>query len=238
MKTYAFVFARGGSKGLPRKNIRKLAGKPLLAYSIEQAEEINAIDELFVSTEDPAIAAVALEYGANVIDRPAKLAQDDTPEWLAWQHAVEWIQKQGDLFDIFLSLPTTAPLRNSEDILGALKKLDDRTDAVLTMTHAARSPWFNMVKKGRDEYIELLIQNKKKTHHRQDAPVVFDLTTVAYVTRPEFILSHDAIFEGRLRAVEIPRERALDIDTEMDLEIAEFLMQRQSGKKQLISDAK
>ena len=94
MKTYAFIFARGGSKRVPGKNIRILAGKPLLAYSIEQAGEIESVEKIFVSTEDPAIAEVAREYGADVIDRPEKLARDDTPEWLAWQQAVEWVQKK------------------------------------------------------------------------------------------------------------------------------------------------
>ena len=83
MKTYAFVFARGGSKGVPGKNVRELAGKPLLAYSIDMAHEIEAVDKVFVSTDDPAIAAIARNYGANVIDRPEELAHDDTPEWLA-----------------------------------------------------------------------------------------------------------------------------------------------------------
>ena len=83
MKTYAFVFARGGSKGVPGKNIRELAGKPLLAYSIDMAHEIEAVDKVFVSTDDPAIAAIARNYCANVIDRPEEVAQDNTPEWMA-----------------------------------------------------------------------------------------------------------------------------------------------------------
>ena len=102
MKTYAFIFARGGSKGVARKNIRSLAGKPLLVYSIELAKKIELIDKVFVSTEDPEIANVALDNGVNVIDRPGELALDDTPEWLVWQHAIEWIQERGDDFDVFL----------------------------------------------------------------------------------------------------------------------------------------
>ena len=224
MKTYAFVFARGGSKGVLGKNIRKLEGKPLLGYSIEQAREIDAIANVFVSTEDRSIAAIAREYGADVIDRPKELAQDDTPEWKAWQHAVEWLQKMNNRFDIFLSLPPTSPLRSREDILGSLEKLDGQTDAVLTVTPAVRSPWFNMVTATREGYIELLMDSKERIQRRQDAPDAFDITTVACVTRPEFILSHNSIFDGRLRAKEIPRERALDIDTEHDLQIARLLI--------------
>ena len=226
MKTYAFVFARGGSKGVPGKNIRELAGKPLLAYSIDQAREIEAVDKIFVSTEDQTIASIARGYGVDVINRPEELARDNTPEWMAWMHAVKSLQKRNDCFDVFLSLPTTSPLRNSEDIREALKKLDKQTDMVLTMTPTTRSPWFNMVRTKKDGYIKLLVRNKKRIHRRQDAPDSFDLTTVAYVTRPEFILSHNSIFDGRVRAVEIPQDRALDIDTEHDMEIAEFLLCR------------
>ena len=230
MKTYAFVFARGGSKGVPGKNIRMLAGKPLLSYSIDQAREIKTLEKVFVSTENSDIAGIARKYGAAIIERPVKLAQDDTPEWLAWQHAVEWLEKRGDTFDVFLSLPTTSPLRNEEDINSALKSLDEDTDMVLTITKAARSPWFNMVKKTEDGFIELLVNNDRPINRRQDVPHAFDLTTVAYVTRPEFIKSHGGVFEGRVRAIEIPRERALDIDSELDLEIAEILINRQSTK--------
>ena len=226
MKTYAFIFARGGSKGVPRKNIKKLAGKPLLAYSIDMAKEIEVVNKIFVSTEDQTIAKVASEYGANIIDRPTELAQDDTPEWLAWKHAVEWLEDRGEIFDIFLSQPTTSPLRSKEDINAALECLDENTDVVLTMTKAARSPWFNMVLETNNGFIELLMQNGKTYHRRQDAPSIYDLTTVAYVTRPEFIKSSDGIFDGRVKGIEVPAERALDIDTELDFQIANFLMER------------
>ena len=229
MKTYAFIFARGGSKGVPGKNIRKLAGKSLLAYSIDQAKEVVSVDKVFVSTDDSNIAAIARDYGANVIDRPPKLALDDSPEWLAWQHGVNWVREQGDKFDVFLSLPTTSPMRNKYDIQKVLEKLDSQTDVVLTMTPASRSPWFNMVTINRDGYASLVKQNKNKIQRRQDAPAAYDLTTVAYATRPQFILSHGSVFDGRVRAVEIPRERAFDIDTELDWDIVECMIRKSTG---------
>ena len=231
MKIYAFIFGRGGSKEVSGKNIREICGKPLLAYSIEQAREINKIKKIFVSTDDAKIASIATKYGADVIDRPSEIAKDDSNEWLAWKHAIEWTQEQNYFFDTFLSLPTTAPLRNRLDIIRALKKLDVQTDVVITMTQAARNPWFNMVTSNKSGYIEIINKNKNIINRRQDAPLVYDLTTIAYVTRPEFILSHDSIFEGRVRAIEIPRERAVDIDSELDLEFAEFLIRRQYKKK-------
>jgi N-acylneuraminate cytidylyltransferase len=224
MKTCAFIFARGGSKGVPGKNIREISGKPLLAYSIELANGIKVIDQVFVSTDDPAIAAVALRYGAEVIDRPAELARDDTPEWLAWQHAVSWLQKQGRSFEVFLSLPATAPLRNAFDVRNCLDKLEEGFDCVITMTETNRSPWFNMVKRGNEDEISLLMDGSERIVRRQDAPKAYDMTTVAYVTRPAFIMNHQGIWDGLVGGVVIPAERALDIDTELDLQIAEFLM--------------
>ena len=228
MKTYAFIFARGGSKGVPGKNIRALAGKPLLAYSIDMAHEIEAVDKVFVSTDDPAIAAIARSYGANIIDRPLELAQDDTPEWMAWQHAVKWIQEQNERFDVFLSLPTTSPLRNKDDVLKCLNKLDERFDVVVTMTKTNRSPWFNMVKMNEEGSLSLLVEENKHYIRRQDTPIAFDMTTVTYVTRPTFILNNQRIWDGKVEGVLIPIERAIDIDDELDFEIAEFLMQRQT----------
>jgi len=229
MRTFAFIFARGGSKGVPGKNIKEICGKPLIAYSIEIAKEVESIGKIFVSTEDDNIAAIAREYGAKVIDRPPKLSLDDSPEWLAWQHGVNWVREQGDKFDVFLSLPTTSPMRNKYDIQKVLEKLDSQTDVVLTMTPASRSPWFNMVTINRDGYASLVKQNKNKIQRRQDAPAAYDLTTVAYATRPQFILSHGSVFDGRVRAVEIPRERAFDIDTELDWDVVECMIRKSTG---------
>jgi len=94
MRTFAFIFARGGSKGVPGKNIKEICGKPLIAYSIEIAKEIKSIEKIFVSTEDDNIATVAKEFGADIIPRPHLLAKDDSPEWLAWQHAIKWLEEK------------------------------------------------------------------------------------------------------------------------------------------------
>jgi CMP-N-acetylneuraminic acid synthetase len=227
MRTFAFIFARSGSKGVPGKNIKELCGKPLIAYPIEIAKEIESIEKIFVSTEDDNIATVAKEFGADIIPRPHDLAQDDSPEWLAWQHAVKWLGEKGESFDIFVSLPTTSPLRNKNDITQCLAFLDKKTDIVVGIAEANRSPWFNMVQKNDSAFIDVLMKNDKRYTRRQETPVIFDMTTVAYVSRPEYIKKATGIFDGKVKGVEIPAERALDIDTELDFEIAEFLM----GKK-------
>jgi CMP-N-acetylneuraminic acid synthetase len=226
MRTFAFIFARGGSKGVPGKNIKEICGKPLIAYPIEIAKEIESIEKIFVSTEDDNIATVAKEFGADIIPRPHDLAQDDSPEWLAWQHAVKWLEEKGESFDIFVSLPTTSPLRNKKDITQCLATLDDKTDIVVGVSEATRSPYFNMVRKDYNGFLKVFLEDDNKYTRRQETPAIYDMTTVAYVSRSEFIRNATGIFDGKVKGVNIPSERALDIDTELDFEIAEFLMDK------------
>ena len=232
MITYAFTFARGGSKGVPGKNIRPLAGIPLLAHAIKAAEQVTEIQRHFVSTDSPAIAAVAKEYGATVIDRPTELAQDTSPEFMAWKHAVSWVQEHFGVFDCFISLPATAPLRLPEDITRCLTALDVNTDVVITMTPAQRSPWFNMVRADEDGRVSLLVQGDQRYVRRQDAPQAYDMTTLAYVMRPDFIVRHEQIWDGRIRGVVVSQECAIDIDTELDFKIADFLMRQRIQQEQ------
>ena len=225
MRTYAFIFAWGGSKGVPRKNILELNGKPLLAYSIELALNISDIDDVFVSTDDDDIAKVAIKFGANIIRRPSELAQDSSPEWLAWKHAISWLEERSISFDRFISLPTTAPLRSEKDIVNCLERLSKETDVVITVSETTHSPFFNMVKKI-DGYVKLVSEDKDTYVRRQDVPKVYNMTTVAYVARPEFIMRNNNIFDGRVKSVIIPNDRAIDIDTMLDFEIAEMLIKK------------
>ena len=224
MKAVAFIFARGGSKGLPGKNIRSLVGKPLIAWSIEHAFAVKGIDRVIITTDSEEIAKVARDYGAEApFIRPAELAQDDSPEWLAWRHAIEWVRENIGDFECFVSLPATAPLRLPEDVAQCLRALENKTDVVVTMAPAQRSPWFNMVKADEQGRLSLLVETDHIVR-RQDAPVGYDMTTVAYVLYPDFIIKHNRIWDGCVQGVLIPQERALDIDTEVDFKIAEFLM--------------
>ena len=227
MNAVAIIFARGGSKGLPGKNIRPFAGKPLIAWSIEHALAIERIDRVLVSTDSDEIAAVALEYGAEVpFMRPAELAADDSPEWLAWRHALNYLREtNGELPDVMVSVPATAPLRLTQDIENCLNEYENHdADIVITVTDAHRSPYFNMVKTVADGSVELVNPPQIAIARRQDAPIVFDMATVCYVVKPEFVMSHKSIFEGRVRSVHVPIERSIDIDTMLDYQIAEHLM--------------
>lgn len=226
----AFVFARGGSKGLPRKNLLPLGGKPLIVHSIDIALALSRVRKVVVSTDDPEIAEVSRKAGAEVpFMRPAELATDTASEWLAWRHAINTLRDKGEKFDIFLSLPATAPLRNLADVNCCLDALQNTScDAVITVRDAERSPYFNMVRQNSDSFVQLAIEGR--FHRRQDAPELYDMATVAYVVHTEFILKADRIFDGKVRAVKIPRERALDIDTGMDMLIGEALIGKVSSE--------
>jgi len=229
-RVIALIPARGGSKGVPRKNIRPLAGKPLIAYSIETARASKLIERVVVSTDDAEIAAIARRYGADVpFMRPAELAQDDSPEWLTWQHAVRTLQvaEIGASIDAFVCVSPTSPLRAVEDVDACIAMLlNSDADLVMTICRSERNPYFNMVVLDADGCARVVIKPERPIFRRQDAPVVYDITTVAYAFRPTFVLRTSSEFDGKVRAVVVPIERAVDIDTELDFAFAEFLLSR------------
>jgi len=230
VKNYlALICARGGSKGIPNKNLHLLGGKPLIVWSIELAKRIECISKVVVSTDSKDIAAVALHHGAEVpFLRPSELAQDNSAEWGVWRHAIEYYKNSGDYcFDGLVVIPPTAPLRNDDDIIRCLKEYEnDEADIIITISPSHRSPYFNMVKIEERGNSSLVMKSMKEICRRQDSPEVFDMTTVAYVVNPEFVLQKNGIFEGQVRSVHVPRERAIDIDTPFDLKVAECLIKQ------------
>ena len=206
-----------------------MQNRPLIAWSIAHALAVPRIRRLIVSTDDRDIAQAALEAGAEVpFMRPSELAGDESPEWLAWRHALQWLQEdEGRLPDAMVSVPATAPLRKPVDIENCLDAYaSGDADVVVTATEAHRNPWFNMVTIGSDGAASLVNPPAPGTiTRRQDTPPVYDLTTVAYVARPQFVLSQIGIFAGRVKAVRVPPERAIDIDTLLDFRMADFLLQ-------------
>ncbi|MDC0335480.1 acylneuraminate cytidylyltransferase family protein [Pseudodesulfovibrio sp.] len=229
MKTYGFIFARGGSKGVPGKNIKMLGGKPLIAWSIDAGKESGLLERIIVSTDDEEIAEVAREYGAEVpFMRPAELASDTAPEWLAWQHAIEAV----DPFDIFVSLPATSPLRTVNDVVDCVElyKQGD-CDMVITAYKASHHPSYDMVYEDENGHAQLVLPPDKAIHRRQDTMEVLNMTTIAYVTSPEFVLNHDSMYEGRMKTVVVPEERGVEIDTMTDFALTEFWLSRRDGNQ-------
>ena len=229
----AFIFARGGSKGVPRKNVRELGGMPLIAHSINVARSCPSVNQVVVSTDDAKISDVALRYGAIVpFVRPAHLAGDMSSEYEAWQHAIrEYEVLRNEKIDLFVSLPATSPLRAVEDVESCIELFTHSdADTVVTVKEASRSPYFNMLCNNDAGFSRLVNTDESGQRYvrRQDVPEVYDMTTVAYVSSPEFILDSDSIFSGKVKSVLVPDERAVDIDTMLDFKFAEFLIAQRS----------
>lgn len=230
MTTCAFVFARGGSKGLKRKNLRKLGGKPLVQLAIEHAQSSDLIDRIFVSTEDDEIALAAQSAGAEIIHRPDNLASDNSPEWLSWQHAANYVRSKHGCFETFISLPATSPLRSTRDIESAIQKYRSTdADLCLAVTKATHSPYFNMVEMTPSGHVRRLIQKDKNFARRQDVPRTYNVTTSVYVTSPEFVTKATGVFDGKIASIEVPRERSIDIDDIYDFMLAEAIFEANRG---------
>ena len=223
MKKYAFIFARGGSKGLKNKNILNFNGIPLLAHTIKFAKKSLLFDKIFVSSEDKRILSIAKKYSAEIIIRPQYLAKDNSPEILSWQHAINYLKKNNDEFDIFISLHTTSPLRSVLDVKKCIKKYNKKVDAIITYTKTSRNPFFNMIKFNGNDFIELVNKTNKLFSRRQDAPIIYDMTTVCYVTNPKYVLKVKNIFEGKIKGVEVPNYRSFDIDSKLDFIITKYI---------------
>lgn len=234
MTIFGAVFARGGSKGIPGKNLRKVADKSLLEHSVSLGLGSPLIDQMICSTDSEEIAAEAKRLGADVpFLRPSRLAGDSASEWGAWQHLVTYLLEHGaSESDILLSLPTTSPLRATEDVDAAIEAFRVGSfDLVLAVTESARNPWFNMVKReSPSTCVELAFSaGTKPVARRQDAPQLFDITTVVYVTTLGFVGNVSRLLDGTIGSITVPRERAIDIDTELDLEIADCLARKRLG---------
>lgn len=221
-----FIFARGGSKGLKDKNLRTVGGISLIDRAIDTALSSPSVGRVFVSTDSDVIAARSLERGAEVpFMRPASLSRDQTPEIEAWRHAIRWmINNEKMSSDVMLSLPPTAPLRSVEDVENSLGLfVENRPDLVICTTESQRSPYFNMMEE-RDGFLKL-IKGGRRISRRQDTPLSFDITTVAYVVSMRYALTCESLFSGRVLGNIVPKERAIDIDDEIDLVIANALAQ-------------
>jgi CMP-N-acetylneuraminic acid synthetase len=223
----ALICARGGSKGVHKKNIRSLGGKPLVGWSIDIAKRCGAIDRIVVSTDDDEIAEIASSLGAEVpFMRPSGLAQDHSPEWLVWQHALREMENIGGFrADYLVVLPPTSPFRSTDDISKSISLIHkDVADIVISVTASGRNPYFNMVELDGSGFASLSKAQGKRITRRQDAPKVYDITTVLYAAKTPYVKSASGVFDGKVQVVEIPEIRALDIDTELDLKFAEFLL--------------
>ena len=220
MKTYAFVFARAGSKRLKNKNLLDLGGKPLVQHSIDFALSSDFIDRVFVSSDSEEVLAIANNRGAETIHRPPELATDESPEIQSWKHAVDFVTSRFGDFDKFVSLPPTSPLRRFEDVMSVIEALKPGVDYSVSITKSSRSPWFSIVTRDSDGLVRPLIEPDKPIYRHQDAPESYDLTAVAFATTPAYIRKVNHLWDGLVRGVDVPCENSIDIDDGIDFEVA------------------
>lgn len=223
-KIIIFIFARSGSKGIKDKNIQKIKNKTLLELAINTAKKLKP-HKIFVSSDSNRIKLISEQNHVNFIQRPKKLCTDKSPEILSWKHAIKYVQKI-EKIDIFVSLPVTSPLRKLEDIKKCINvKKSKMNDLVVCVTKSKKSPFFNMFLK-KNNHLEKF--QRKNFYRRQDTPNSYDLTTIAYVSTPSYIQKTNDIFNGKVYGVEVPHDRALDIDDKFDLKLARYLYKANS----------
>lgn len=224
MTTIATICARGGSTGLPRKNIRPLLGKPLIAWTIEQALAVPRVDATFVSTDDDEIAAVAEAAGARVLGRrPAHLATQTAPKIPVIEHLVGQVEATGLAVDRIVDLDPTSPLRTAADIDACIDLLTADVDAVITGFPSEKNPYFNMVEQQADGYFGLVKQPPGAVGGRQQAPPVYSMNASVYVWHRRTLGL--GLWGGRVRLHSMPRERSIDIDSLLDFRLVEMILQ-------------
>ena len=216
------ICARSGSKGIKNKNILKIKGIPLIGHSIIMAKSIKKISKVIVSTDSKKIAKIASQYGAEVpFLRPKKLSTDKSKEIDAWKHAINFYIKKGLKFDAVVSMPCTAPLRKKIDIEKCINKFNTKKyDTVITVKKSSKNPFFNMVKKNKYNFYNIVNKVNKYIFNRQQAPQVFDVCTVCFISNCKFVLKSQNLFEGKVGGVIVPKERSIDIDDKLDFILA------------------
>lgn len=233
MSRICTICARGGSKGVKNKNIRDLAGKPLIAYTINQAQASHLFDVIAVSSDSPEILDIGRKYGADLlVKRPEELATDTAAKVPVIRHCVaEAEQVTGKRFDIVVDLDATSPLRLVEDIQGAVSLLENEKVAnVITAAPARRSPYFNLVELGKDGVVRLSKSLEQPIVRRQDSPECFDMNASIYVWQRAALFESPTIFNSDTRLFVMPKDRSTDIDDAIDFQIVELLMKKRNRR--------
>jgi CMP-N,N'-diacetyllegionaminic acid synthase len=234
MRALGIITARGGSKGIPRKNLKLLGGKPLIHYSIDAAND-TPLERLILSTEDPKIAEVARSLGCDVpFMRPAELARDETPHLPVIQHAVQWlIDHEAYRAEAVVILQPTSPLRSSADIAAALRMLElSGADSVVSVSEvSAHAHPMRMLHVDENGLAKLFVTGepvRNRINRRQDLPKAFVMNGAVYAFRPEVLFAASpSLYGDRVVAYPMPAERSISIDGPEDWEAAEHALAHQ-----------
>jgi len=221
--TVAIIPARGGSKGVPRKNIRPLAGQPLIAHSIQDALEAKDVDQVYVSTDDREIADISENYGAEVIHRPAELANDTASSEAALIHAVSEIEKLDILLDNIVFLQCTSPIRTGQDIDQALEKLQAKqADSLLSVSPNHRFLW-----EEQEGVAHPINYDYRQRPRRQDMSPQYVENGSIYIFKPWVLKEQNNRLGGQIALYVMSEESALEIDSTTDLKVIEAIVSEQ-----------
>jgi len=231
MKIVCTIGMRGGSKGVANKNMRLMHGRPLMAYTIKQAQGSKLFQHIVVSTDSEEISEIARSFGAEAwFLRPPEMATDLASKIPAIRHALQESERHyGVEFDVLVDLEVTSPLRSIEDITGAYEQfVREEADILITASPSRKSPYFNMVENV-NGLVQLVKQPGKSIVRRQDAPQVFDMNASIYIWKRKALLECDTLLTDRTSLFVMPEERSVDIDTELDWNIVEYMIGKSTG---------
>jgi len=226
------ICARGGSKGVKNKNIKKLHGKPLITYTIEQAKASGLFEHIVISTDSDDIANISKEYGAEVFFKRSEEMASDTAGKLdvirdAFKRSEEYYNKT---FDYLIDLDATAPLREVEDIINSFSQFKENSnDNLITAMPSRRSPYFNLVEQDKNGKVYLSKKLDNAIVRRQDAPKSYDMNASIYIWKRDIILNKNSLFLENTGLYVMPEERSIDIDTKLDYKFVEFLMKENNN---------
>lgn len=235
MKTICVISARGGSRGLPGKNIRPMLGKPLIVWSIEQALLTPEIDRVVVSTDSEEIAEIARAAGAETpFLRPDYLSNSEAGKFGVFKHALQACEDfYSEQYNLYVDLDCTSPLRDVSDISACIAMFHERkkygVDCVFSICEARKNPYFNLLEA--DERGALKVSKKLPGTivRRQDAPAVFEHVASIYALDPAYIRSAGYLVDGHTEGYDIGSEKSLDVDSDFDFLLIEYLMKRKLG---------
>lgn len=224
-KIFCFILARGGSKGLPRKNVRLLAGKPLIAHTINLAKSIPIIDEVYVSTEDQEIKKISLKCGAHVIDRPSELATDTSSYLDAVKHMIQQIPESKNN-PIIVLLQTTSPIRSKKDVKNCIKLLEGDVDCVVSISLVKKHP-SRMFRVNPDDGLLTFYLGRPPNSNRQEEEILYEMNGSIFVSDVNFLLKQNRIvLGGKMKGYLLDEIHSIDIDTSFDFEICKYFMEQ------------
>lgn len=227
MKNIAIIPARGGSKGIYKKNIRQFAGKPLIAYTIIEAIKSKRFDKVIVSTDDDEIGKISKKYGAEVIKRPGDLAKDDTHTIDVIFHLIDILLKQYDHSTIIVLLQPTSPLRTVNDINNSIELfLKKECESVIGVCESTHPPQWSLKIEG--EFLKLVFNNDNFKMRRQDLHKSYYPNGAIYIASIETLIKYKSFYCQYTLPYIMPIERSIDIDNEFDLFLAEILLKEQN----------